>query len=307
MALAALLSAGVFASDPPQPECVSLLGQPLFRPTIPDDVRTRLEADLAEAERERASRPHDAETLIWVARRLGYLGRYNDAVGVLTRGLEAHTDDHRILRHRGHRFITLRRFDEAVSDLTIADERSRMLPDEIEPDGAPNRQGLPRSTTRFNILYHLALAHYLRGDFETAAATFTRCLDASRRNDDMYVAAAHWLVLARLRSGDDAGADRVLATIRPVMGVIENHDYHALLLLHRGERTPDDVLADAAARSGTAGATLRHGVGAYLLVRGDTEASTRVFEEIVHGLGDGSWPAFGFIAAEAELARAASD
>ena len=43
------------------------------------------------------------------------------------------------------------------------------MPDEIEPDGAPNKYGKPRSTSHSNIWYHLALAHFVRGDYAKAA------------------------------------------------------------------------------------------------------------------------------------------
>ena len=39
-------------------------------------------------------------------------------------------------------------------------------PDEVEPDGAPNARGIPRSTLQSNIWYHLGLAQYLAGDFD---------------------------------------------------------------------------------------------------------------------------------------------
>ncbi len=47
-------------------------------------------------------------------------------------------------------------------------------------------------------------------------------------------------------------------------------------------------------------ATQGYGVGNYYYVTGDREQARRVFERVVSGAG---WNAFGFIAAEAELAR----
>ena len=295
----------VIASDPPTPQATSLLGQPLFTPVLPDAARERLEADLRAAQRAYDSAPNDEQAIIWLARRLGYLGQYAQAMDVLTRGLEAHPRSHRILRHRGHRFITLRRFDEAIADLALADELSAHLRDEIEPDGAPNALGVPRSTTRFNILYHLGLAHYLKGDFARADEVFTRCLDAGRRNDDMYVAAANWLVLARLRAGRTNEALEILETIPDNPSLIENHDYHRLLMLQRGRLRPKDLLREAEDVQGVGSVTIRYGVGAYHLTRNETNEAMEIFRAIATGPDDGSWPAFGFIAAESELARAA--
>ncbi len=47
-------------------------------------------------------------------------------------------------------------------------------------------------------------------------------------------------------------------------------------------------------------ATQGYGVGNWYLVNGDVAAATEIFERIVAGT---SWAAFGYIAAEAELAR----
>lgn len=61
--------------------------------------------------------PTGVETTVWLARRLGYLDCYQDALRVLTVGLAHHPDSPELLRHRGHRYITVRRSDLAVKDL----------------------------------------------------------------------------------------------------------------------------------------------------------------------------------------------
>ena len=53
----------------------------------------------------------------------------------------------------------------AIADLRRASQLVAGKPDEVEPDGAPNKAGIPRSTLQSNIWYHLGLAQYLRGDF----------------------------------------------------------------------------------------------------------------------------------------------
>ena len=77
--------------------------------------------------------------------------------------------DARFYRHRGHRYISVRRFDEAAADLARAAELSEGVPDVVGEDGAPNAAGIPRSTSHSNIWYHLGLAYYLQGEFERAA------------------------------------------------------------------------------------------------------------------------------------------
>ena len=111
-------------------EAVSLLGKPLVPPALSAAVRARLEADLANASAALTRSPGDPEALIWVGRRLGYLGRYREAVSVFTRGVERFPSDARFLRHRGHRYITLDRWRSRaayeVFRKTFAEDYSRL-------------------------------------------------------------------------------------------------------------------------------------------------------------------------------------
>lgn len=284
-------------------ECTSLLGEPLHRQTFDDATRQRLEDNLVAAERAHQAAPFDESAIIWHARRLGYLGRFRDAIAVLDKGVEVHAFSPRLLRHRGHRWITLREFDRAIADLSKADELFQGQ-DEIEPDGAPNRLGVPRSTLRFNIRYHLALAHYLKGDFENAHKHWTRCLEPARRNDDMLIATTNWLVLTCRRLGRDDEAAALLAPITPGLNVVEERAYLTLCLLHKGELTEAQALGDDGEENpslpGINNATLGYGVGAWRLVNGRDAEAHEMFNTCLEGP---SWGAFGFIAAEAEVAR----
>jgi tetratricopeptide (TPR) repeat protein len=288
-----------------RPEAISLLGVPLYAPAHGEADRTERTTKLEEALAAQRADPDDEEAAIWVGRRLAYLGRYVDAVAAFTEGLARHPQSHRLLRHRGHRFITLRRFDEAIADLDRAALLIEGVADEPEPDGMPNAQNVPRSTTNSNILYHLGLAHFLRGELEPALAAYRGCLDFCA-NDDMLCATSYWLylTLARLGRGDAAAA--VLAPIRADMEILENFAYHRLLLFFKGELTEEGILATEGGEPAGGGqapidhATVAYGVGAWHLIGGRGERARAIFREVVRG---DAWAAFGFIAAEAELAR----
>ncbi|MHC4948232.1 MAG: tetratricopeptide repeat protein [Planctomycetota bacterium] len=287
-------------------EATSLLGEPLVRPGLDAELRAKREADLAEARARLEAEPKDEDAVIWVGRRLAYLGRYRDAVDVFTRGLEMHPDSHRLLRHRGHRFITLRRLDEAVDDLMRAARIiGRGVKDEVEPDGLPNARNIPLSTSHTNVFYHLGLARYLQGDFPKAAATYRRCL-VFAENDDMWCAASYWLYLSLRRAGRDREASEVLAKIHAEMEIIENFSYWRLLRLFKGELKPGDVTGDEASAVGAAveNATVAYGLAAWDLLEGRSDEADAAFRRIVEaGRASGGWAAFGAIAAEAELAR----
>ncbi len=283
----------------PAVEATSLLGKSLVRPDIPPDRRAKLENDLVKAKVEFDAQPNSEDAAIWYGRRLAYLGRYRDAIEVFSVAIEKHPQSYKLLRHRGHRYITVREFDKAIADLTRAAELARGVPDEIEPDGAPNPKNIPRSTNQSNIWYHLALAHYLKGDFKSAAEGWTRCVEFSLVNDDMLVATMYWQYVALRRAGKHEDAIVMLAPIRPEMDIIENHAYHRLLLLFRGDLGELQV-RDGAGDDAIADATIGYGLGVWKLINGDSQGARIALEKVMQG---SNWAPFGYIAAEAELAR----
>lgn len=280
----------------PGAEAVSLLGEPLSAPPLPDSLRAVRETQLSEAQVELEARPGDVDAWIWVGRREAYLGRYRDAIATYTSAIALAPDDPRLYRHRGHRFITVRELERAIDDLETAARLIEGTEDEVEPDGLPNPQGIPTSSLHFNTWYHLGLAYYLKGNFERALEAYRRCLDASWTPDAL-VATSHWLYITLRRLGMEAEAARTLEPIRAEMEIIENHAYHELLLLYRGERDADALWN--AATDDPSGAAVAYGVAAWHLYNGRPERALDGFRRIVDG---GSWAAFGHIAAEAELA-----
>lgn len=282
----------------PGVEATSLLGEPLVAPPITGDALTRLEENLTRAQAAYDHTPEDADSIIWLGRRQAYLGRYRDAIATFSRAIELHPQDARAFRHRGHRYITVREFDRAIADLSAATELVRGKPDEIEQDGAPNAANIPRSTLHSNIWYHLALAHYLKHDFERALPAWQQAFDVSD-NDDMLVASADWLYMTYRRLGREQDAAAVLDRIQPAMEILENDAYHRRLLMYKGLIQPDSLLSIETAEPVQV-ATYGYGVGNWYLYNGDEARAEQVFRRILEAP---NWAAFGYIAAEAELAR----
>lgn len=276
-------------------EAIALDGRELTRPPMPAGVRAQREADLAAAEAVLLANPSDPDALIWVGRRLGYLGRFHAAIATFTRGAEQHPRDARMLRHRGHRHITVRQFDRAVRDLELAAQLMLAGPDAIEPDGQPNARNVPTGTLYFNVYYHLALARYLARDFDGAAATWALCQTVSQSPDKL-VATSYWHYLTLRWLGRDEEARALLAPVRADLDVIENHAYHRLLLAFAAETVSEDVLRDA--RDNDL-ATLGNGVATWLGLSGAHEAARALWHRVV---ATTPWPAFGHIAAEVALA-----
>jgi len=276
----------------------SLLGTPLLAPELPEATRKRLEDNLAGATADFVRNPDDPDAIIWLGRRLAYLGRYEQAIEVFSRGIAMHPGDFRLLRHRGHRYITTRRMDQAITDLTRASKLIEGVSDQVEPDGDPNPRNIPTSTSHFNIYYHLGLAHYLKADFASALDAYRECMRFSAGNNDSLTATSDWLYMTLRRLGKNAEAAAVLAPIHEGMQVLENDVYLNRLLMYKGERTPEELLR--AGGDGVGLATYGYGVGNWYLYSGQRDKAKEVFHKI---LETPQWAAFGFIAAEAELAR----
>ncbi|MGI8844408.1 MAG: tetratricopeptide repeat protein, partial [Gemmatimonadaceae bacterium] len=71
-------------------------------------------------------------------------------------------------------------------------------------------------------------------------------------------------------------------------------------LLYKGELAVDSLMTAADSSDGVQDATVGYGIGNWHLYHGRTAEARQTFERVVRGT---QWAAFGFIAAEAELAR----
>jgi tetratricopeptide (TPR) repeat protein len=300
LAAGALLLAmvmGASAGAQETPEATSLDGKPLYRaPLITAEQRPELEENLKKAEADYARDPKNAENIIWLGRRLGYLHRYHDAIDAFTKGVELYPQDARFYRFRGHRYISVRDFDKAIADLAKGAELIRGKADEEEPSGVGGRP----STLHFNVWYHLGLAHYLKGEFGKAIDAYLECMKASA-DEESKVATSDWLYMAYRRDGKAAEAAKVLDPIREGMPIEENTAYYQRLLMYKGLVKPEAVLNPEDAEPLQV-ATQGYGVANWYLYTGDAARARGVLEKVI---AVGYWPAFGHIAAEVELQRLA--
>jgi tetratricopeptide (TPR) repeat protein len=244
--------------------------------------------------------PTNADSIIWLARRLGYLGNIREAIDIYTRGIVIQPDNPWLYRHRGHRYISVRDLDKAIADLEKAATLVAGKPDIVEEDGQPNARNMPIGTLHSNIAYHLGLAYYLKGDFEKAIPIYRREIE-NAKNDDRLVSTAHWLYMSLRRLGRDQEAAASLANIGRTMNVVENDTYHRLLLMYKGGLPADSVLAvGPTGEMSVTDATAAYGIANWHLYNGRRADAERLFRRIIAG---GQWGSFGYIAAEAELAR----
>jgi tetratricopeptide (TPR) repeat protein len=282
------------------PVLTGLDGRLFYEPELTATAKARLDSNLAVAQATWDNDPSE-DNYIWLGRRHAYRNHYHKAIEIFTEGLAKFPTSYKLYRHRGHRYITVRDFDKAIVDLQQAAAIMPPSPLEVEPDGIPNRLNTPLSSTQFNVWYHLALAHYLKGNFEKARQAYEHCLGTAV-NDDLLCATADWLYMTLRRQGKRVEAEQVLTKISRNMKIIENDAYHKRLLLYKGLLPVDSVLKVREQNDDRdlALATQGYGVGNWYLYSGDTAQAEQVFRQVVEGK---HFSSFGFISAEAELER----
>ena len=202
--------------------------------------------------------------------------QFREAIATFTRGLEIEPNNALLLRWRGHRYLSVREFDRASADLT---------------------RGITIDPTIYGLWYHLGVVQFVRGDFAAAAESFQKAQPIAPDAGEL-AGSTDWLWMSLSRAGKAADAKAMLDK-RPDNKPIDNA-YTRRLKLYRGEVGPDAVVT-AADTDDVQISTLAYGLGNWYLVRGDKAQARRWFARSVEATG--GWPAFGFIASEAELRR----
>jgi tetratricopeptide (TPR) repeat protein len=230
---------------------------------------------LAAADAALAAAPRDVDSILRLGLSQSGRRQFREAIATFTRGIEVAPNNGVLYRWRGHRYLSVRQLDSARADL---------------------EHGLALDSALYGCWYHLGIVKYVTGDFDGAAAAFARALplapDAGERAGSI-----DWSWMSLSRAGRAAQAQAVLDQ-NPDSLPVENA-YTRRIRLYRGRIGPDPWIT-ASDTDGVQVATLSYGLGNWYLVRGDTARAREWFQRSVQSDG---WPAFGFMASEAELKR----
>lgn len=279
---------------------MSFLGEELLPISLSLKVRKLYEDNLQAAQQNLITYPDSLDLIIWHGRRLAYLGRHFEAIEVFTKGLTKYPLSYRLRRHRGHRYITIRKVNKAINDFEMAAFHSKNVVNAIELDGLPNKLNKPLGNDLFNIWYHFGLAHYLNGRYDKAISAYKNGMKVSD-NDDLLAATSYWLYMSYKKIGNPELAEELLQSISSKMKMVENNAYLDLLLLFKGEKNADKLLVKATLKDGMLNPTLAYGIGNWYQQQGNNDKANEIFLQIMEGP---NWQPFGFIAAEKELTSA---
>jgi hypothetical protein len=137
---------------------------------------------------------------------------------------------------------------------------------------------------------------FVNGDFGGAADLFRRARPLAP-NDGERAGSIDWLWMSLSRAGRHDEARAMLA--RETDSLPAGNAYTKRIGLYRGQLTPETAF-EPADTADIQIATLNYGIGNWYLTKGDTARARQYFQRSVQS---GGWPAFGFIASEAELRR----
>ena len=230
---------------------------------------------IARAQAALAADSQNVEKIIQLGIAQSGVRQFREAIATFTRGLSIAPNNALLLRWRGHRYLSVREFDRAMSDLT---------------------RGSKLDSTIYGIWYHLGIVRYARGDFGGAVDAFTRAQPSAPDAGEL-AGSTDWLWMSLMRAGRKSDAQAMLA--RKPDSLAATNAYTRRLKLYRGEIGPDEVFTPADTADIQV-ATLSYGVGNWFLLQGDTTRARTWFERSIKS---GGWPAFGFIMSEVELER----
>ncbi len=234
---------------------------------------------------------NNAEALIWYGRRTAYMGYYKEAIKLFTLGIKTHPNDARFYRHRGHRYISTRQYDNAISDFEKAVQLIDQKTDQIEPDGLPNAKNIPLSTLHGNIWYHLGLAYYLKNDMNNALKAFNN-RSVTHKYDDNIVSGGHWLYMIYRRLNKIEESIAVVNEVYQNMDIIENMSYHQSCLFYKGVLKESELVIDEVALYSLA--------NWYVYEKNDTLKAKTYYQKL---LSTGNPYSFAYIAGEADWVR----
>ena len=224
-------------ADADQPQAASMGGNALFGAK---DADGRIAAALAES----VKRPADPEALLKLGRTQDSLLRFRDSTSTYSNGIEKFPNDLRFYRMRGQRYISLRKFPEAIVDLQKV------------------AKAAPGS---FDAAYYLGLAYYFNGDHEKAARELGRCesqmkrpiagalglqdgrsCEALREDSNWLIPLQYWRYLALRRAGLSAEAKKYLdEEVSALLDIKATKPFYDALLFFKGIKEINEMLAGA--------------------------------------------------------------
>jgi tetratricopeptide (TPR) repeat protein len=138
----------------------------------------------------------------WYGRILFYQGYTKESLAVYDAALKRFPNSPKLLRHRAHRYFSLRQFDKSIQDGLRAAKLYEGQPLEREKLGPDYFPATP-DIVQFYLYYHLGQAYFAKRDYDNAAKWFTKSGETSMFERDLEnrTASTYWRYLSLARGG----------------------------------------------------------------------------------------------------------
>ncbi len=221
--------------------------------------------------------PKNVDKLITLGLAQTAIRQVREAIATFTTAITLEPTRAILYRHRGHRYVSLGEYDQALTDMNT---------------------GAKLDATIYGIWYHKGVAHFAKQQFAEAAQAFATGRPHAP-SDNEFIGSTDWMWMSLARAGKAAEAEQVIRSIPDSIKIPADYAYGRRLRLYRGETAPDDVMQPGDT-AGVQVSTLAFGIGNWYLVKTDTAKAKAWFARSVAGKG---WPAFAYMISERELKR----
>ena len=276
----------------PSPEAFSFAGKSLYSKPPAPKALAKSDSSIATIKSKGELTEDD---YVEMGKQLVGTARYKQAVENFTEGLAKFPNSYKLLRNRGHRYITLRELEKSIADLTKGEELIRTEPDVMEF----GLDGKPTATVRHQIWYHIGVYHYLKKDYAKSAAAFEQAV-ATGGDLKNVVGASDWLYNCYQRINEKEKSIALLKPITPESDTDRENPYFRRIMLYKGVITPEELMNVKMAPDSMSvqDVTKMYGLANWYSYKGDQTTARTLYGTI---LKSDAWPGFAYAAAEIEL------
>jgi tetratricopeptide (TPR) repeat protein len=232
-------------------------------------------------ERLTLERPNDPK--LWLAKGLAQEEQmlFVDAIETYSEGLIHNPFSDTLYECRGHIYITVGRYKEAIADSILCVRINQW-----------NWYGW----------YHIGLGYYFLGDFERAVEGFRKCLEFSYPENEHNVAAIDWMYISLKHLGKDGEAKEVLAMIHSSLDRARS-TYEERLFIYKGLTNPKDLLESIEnnEKHHFLYSIYGNAIALNYYFNGELNKAKELMEDVVSK--DRYWQTFGYLSSQAELKR----
>ncbi len=289
-----LMLATAYGGEAQNPEAMSFAGKPLYSAVASPAALAKSDSTIVAI---RSKTRLTDDDYVEIGKQLVATARYREAVEIYSEGLVKYPTSYKLLRNRGHRYITLRKLDKAITDLKSAEKLIQNEPDLMEY----GLDGKPTATVRHQIWYHIGVYYYLTKDYVKSSKAFEKALDTAGDLKNL-AGSSDWLYNCYQRLGRKDEAAELLKLFTMETDTDRENAYFRRIMLYKGHITPEQLVDVnmAPEKMSVQEITKLYGLANWYAYQGNKQKAQGYYLII---LQSNAWPGFAFACAEKDLEK----